>query len=923
MKSSVSARFNADLLERKYDQWCEDPQSVEADWSAFFEGFELGNAQLKKRGDAPAANASTVCTADEQSLDFRGKVVSLVYNYRTLGHTQAHLNPLDEGGARNPRLELAMFGLSESDLEREVSTQFFRNGEKMKLRDMIQALEETYSGFIGFEFMHIHNTEVRNWIRSRIEKRFETQPQLKVDKSQILRWLLESQLFESFIAKKFLGEKRFSLEGGEATMVLLNTILEKCPSAGVLEIEMGMAHRGRLNVLRNFLRKSLTTLLYEFTPNYVPDLVAGDGDVKYHLGYEGIRKLDDGDVRVSLAANPSHLEAVNAVVEGKARARQRILGDDGAVSNRTRVLPILLHGDAAFAGQGPVAEVLNLSQLPGYRTGGTIHVIINNQIGFTTMPEDARSSDYATDVAKMIEAPIIHVNGEEPMELVWAALTAFEFRQKFGRDVVIDMYCYRRHGHNEADQAAFTQPHIYKKVDARKPIGDLYKGRVVAEQALTQAEADAVQDDIQAALEAGYDRMVKNMEEGNRTVFSGSTAEAQPSYSHAPVPTGISRDELQEVGKVLTTIPEGFNLHKTLEKRFLPRRKEALETGEHFDWAFAESLAWGSLLREGNPVRLSGQDVRRGTFSHRHAVFYDSETRERHIPLSHLSDDQATFCVYNSLLSEAAVLGFDYGYSLGCTNMLIMWEAQFGDFANGAQVIIDQFISSAESKWQTPSSMVMLLPHGYEGMGPEHSSARLERFLQLCAEDNIQVANLSTPAQYFHALRRQKKRDFRKPLILMTPKSLLTRPEAVSKESDFLEGSCFQEILPDIIEFANPNEVDRVIFCSGKVFYDLAQHRKEQGIENTAIVRIEQLYPFNNEMLELILSQYPRANKWVWAQEEPKNMGAWTYIAPRLQEILHSQIHYAGRKSSSSPAAGSKAMHKREQQALIEKAFSV
>ena len=627
MKSSVSARFNADLLERKYDQWCEDPQSVEADWSAFFEGFELGNAQLKKRGDAPAATTSTVCTADEQSLDFRGKVVSLVYNYRTLGHTQAHLNPLDEGGARNPRLELAMFGLSESDLEREVSTQFFRNGEKMKLRDMIQALEETYSGFIGFEFMHIHNTEVRNWIRSRIEKRFETQPQLKVDKSQILRWLLESQLFESFIAKKFLGEKRFSLEGGEATMVLLNTILEKCPSAGVLEIEMGMAHRGRLNVLRNFLRKSLTTLLYEFTPNYVPDLVAGDGDVKYHLGYEGIRKLDDGDVRVSLAANPSHLEAVNAVVEGKARARQRILGDDGAVSDRTRVLPVLLHGDAAFAGQGPVAEVLNLSQLPGYRTGGTIHVIINNQIGFTTMPEDARSSDYATDVAKMIEAPIIHVNGEEPMELVWAALTAFEFRQKFGRDVVIDMYCYRRHGHNEADQAAFTQPHIYKKVDARKPIGDLYKGRVVAEQALTQAEADAVQDDIQAALEAGYDRMVKNMEEGNRTVFSGSTAEAQPSYSHAPVPTGISRDELQEVGKVLTTIPEGFNLHKTLEKRFLPRRKEALETGEHFDWAFAESLAWGSLLREGNPVRLSGQDVRRGTFSHRHAVFYDSETR--------------------------------------------------------------------------------------------------------------------------------------------------------------------------------------------------------------------------------------------------------------------------------------------------------
>jgi len=836
---------------------------------------------------------------------------------------QAYLNPLDEGGARNPRLELSQFGLEESDLDREVSTQFFRTGQKIKLREMVQALEETYSGFIGFEFMHIHNTEVRNWIRSRIEHRFETQPRMKVDKSQILRWLLEAQLFESFVAKKFLGEKRFSLEGGEAAMVVLNTILEKCPSSGVLEIEMGMAHRGRLNVLRNFLRKSLTTLLYEFTPNYVPDLVAGDGDVKYHLGYEGFRELEDGNVRVSLAANPSHLEAVNAVVEGKARARQRMIGDDGAKSDRTKILPILLHGDAAFAGQGPVAEVLNLSQLPGYRTGGTIHLIINNQIGFTTMPEDARSSDYATDVAKMIEAPIIHINGEEPNELVWAAMTALDFRQRFGRDIVIDMYCYRRHGHNEADQAAFTQPHIYKKVDARKPIGDLYKARVVAEGSLTQAEADAVQNDIQAGLEAGYDRMVKHMEAGDRTVFSGSTADPQPSYSHAPVPTGISRETLQHVGKVLTTIPEGFNLHNTLAKRFIPRRQEALEKGAPYDWAFAESLAWGSLLMEGNPVRLSGQDVRRGTFSHRHAVFYDSETRNRYIPLTHVSKDQAKFCVYNSLLSEAAVLGFDYGYSLGCTNMLIMWEGQFGDFANGAQVIIDQFISSAESKWQTPSSIVMLLPHGYEGMGPEHSSARLERFLQLCAEKNIQVANLTTPAQYFHILRRQKKRSFRKPLVLMTPKSLLTRAEAVSHESDFLEGACFQEILPDVMDFEKPEEVERIVFCTGKVFYDLVEYRKEAEIDNTAIIRIEQLYPFNGEMLELILSQYPQASKWVWAQEEPKNMGAWTYIGPRLQEILRSHIRYAGRKPSSSPAAGSKAMHKREQQTLIEQAFEV
>ncbi|MCP5537824.1 MAG: 2-oxoglutarate dehydrogenase E1 component [Akkermansiaceae bacterium] len=946
MKSSVSARFNADLLEQKYDQWCKDPQSVESDWCAFFEGFELGVAQLKQRDGAQQVAAPAVAPAaatsvptenveiqsdDEHYLNFRGKVVSLLYNYRTLGHTQAHLNPLDEGAVRNPRLELASFGLEESDLDRVVSTQYFRHGQKMKLREMIAMLEDTYCGYLGVEFMHIFNTEIRNWIRSRVEHRDEQLNALKGEEGKVLKWLLESQLFESFLAKKFLGEKRFSLEGGEATMVLLNTILEQCPANDIREIEMGMAHRGRLNVLRNFLQKSLTTLLYEFTPNYVPDLVAGDGDVKYHLGYEGTRTLPDGEVRVALAANPSHLEAVNAVVEGKARARQRLIGGDDILESertvteehRRKVLPILIHGDAAFAGQGSVAEVLNLSQLPGYRTGGTIHIIINNQIGFTTMPEDARSSHYATDVAKMIEAPVIHVNGEQPDDLVWAAMLALEFRQTFGRDIVLDMYCYRRHGHNEADQAAFTQPHIYKKVDARKPIGHLYKERIVAEGLLTQAEADGIENAVMQSLDEGYERMVEAMEAGDRTVYSGSTAEAQPAYSHAPVPTGISRDTLQHIGKVLTTVPEGFNLHKTLAQRFIPRRLEALQNKGPFDWAFAESLAWGSLLMEGHPVRLSGQDVRRGTFSQRHAVFTDTETEDQFIPLKVLSDDQAKFCVYNSLLSEAAVLGFDYGYSLGSPNMLIMWEAQFGDFANGAQVIIDQFISSAESKWQTPSSLVMLLPHGYSGMGPEHSSARLERFLQLCAEKNIQVGNLTTPAQYFHALRRQKKRGFRKPLVLMTPKSLLSHPEAVSSEEDFLEGACFQEILPDTKDFEKPGDVERVVFCSGQVFYDLVEYRAKQGIGNTAIIRIEQLYPFNSEMLELIISQYPQARKWVWAQEEPRNMGARSYITPRLEAILRARIRYAGRKSSSSPAAGSKAQHLREQKMLVEQAFEV
>lgn len=933
MKSSVSARFNAELLEQKYDQWCDSPQSVEDDWRAFFEGFELGVAQIKQRESAkaaaPAASAplsaapiaiTSVDEMDDEFLNFRGKVVGLVYAYRALGHTQAHLNPLDEAGEENPDLQLAELGLYEEDLDRRIATRFFRDNEKMTLRELQHELSEIYCGFVGFEFMHIHNSEVRNWLRTRIENRLEDHKAKPIDQPKVLRWLYEAQMFESFLAKKFIGEKRFSLEGGESAIVVLNTILEQCPSLGVKEIELGMSHRGRLNVLRNFLKKSLTTLLYEFTPNYEPDLVAGDGDVKYHLGYEGVRNLADGDVRVCLAANPSHLEAVNAVVEGKARARQRILND---MTDRTKVLPILLHGDAAFAGQGSVAEVLNLSQLPGYRTGGTIHLIINNQIGFTTMPEDARSSHYATDVAKMIEAPIIHVNGEELTDLVWAAVTAIEFRQKFGRDIVIDMYCYRRQGHNEADQAAFTQPHTAKKIKARKPIGDLYKDRLVAEGALTNDQTVDIQVGVAKHLDDGYERMVKHMDDDDRTIFSGSTAEVQPAYSHNPVATGISAETLQHVGQVLTTIPEDFNLHPTLAKRFIPRRKEALEQAVGFDWAFAESLAWGSMLMEGTPIRLSGQDVRRGTFSHRHCALYDSETRERYFPLKNLSEDQATFCVYNSLLSEAAVLGFDYGYSLGCPDMLIMWEAQFGDFANGAQVIIDQFISSAESKWQTPSSFVMLLPHGYTGMGPEHSSARLERFLQLCAEKNIQVANLTTPAQYFHILRRQKKRSFRKPLILMTPKSLLSRPEAVSSADEFLEGSCFQDILPDVVDFKDPDQVTRLIFCTGKVFYDLAQYRKDNEITDTAIIRVEQLYPLNSDMLELIACQYPKVESWVWAQEEPRNMGARSYITPRLQELFGITIRYAGRKASSSPAAGSKAMHSREQKNLLKQAFEI
>jgi 2-oxoglutarate dehydrogenase E1 component len=920
MNSSVSPRQNADLLELKYAEWCQDPKSVDTTWAAFFEGFELGSAQVKRKEEAAAGVSASPSDADQA---FFGKVVSLIYNYRTLGHTQAAINPLD-APEQNPRLMLDQFGLTATDLDREVWNAFFRHGEKMKLRDMVAALEMTYSGKIGFEFMHIHNTTVRHWVRERIETHALRSEETPAKKLNSLSWVLEAEAFENFLGKRFLGEKRFSNEGGEGAMILLNALLEACPSQGVKEIEMGMSHRGRMNILANFVRKSLTTVLYEFTPTYEPDLVAGDGDVKYHLGYESIRELPDGKVRVSLAANPSHLEAVNSLVEGKARARQRVLSEGccGEI-DRGQVLPILLHGDAAFAGQGSVAEVLNLSQLKGYRTGGTIHLIINNQIGFTTVPEDARSSAYATDVAKMIEAPILHVNGEEPMELYWAALFALEFRQKFGRDIVIDMYCYRRQGHNEADQAAFTQPIVAKKIADRPTFGKVYKQQLVAEGVISQGDLSSLEQAIWDKLETGYQKMLELQEAGDRTAFSGSTGIVQPAYSHAPVPTGIDRDTLQHIGKVLTTVPADFNLNPTLEKRFIPRRVEALANGGPIDWAFAESLAFGSLLMEGTPVRLSGQDCRRGTFSQRHAVFYDYETRERYIPLEHLDPAQSKFCVHNSFLSEFAVLGFDYGYSLSYPSMLTLWEAQFGDFSNGAQVIIDQFISSAESKWQTPSDLVMLLPHGYEGMGPEHSSARLERFLQLCAEKNWVVGNFTTPAQYFHALRRQKHRDFRKPLVLMTPKSLLSRPEAVSQESDFLEGTCFQEILPDTKSFARPAKVTRVIFCSGKVYYDLMAYREEKGIENAAIIRIEQLYPFHQEMVEALIHPYSKASRFVWCQEEPLNMGAWSYIFPRLELAVGSSIRYAGRGTASSPAAGSKTMHYREQKALVAQAFEV
>jgi len=917
MRPSFATRFNLDLIDENYQRWEKNPESVDATWRAFFEGFELGNTPSRNGAATVAAPASA--EAPESLLQTR--VDGLVYAYRTLGHTIARVNPLADSRPENPLLTLRELGFSEKDLDLQVSSKFFLNNKKMTLRAMIAALEEIYADDIGTEFQHIQNPRLRNWVRDRLESRppkHQASTQVEI---ALLRLLLESEAFEVFLHTRYVGQKRFSLQGAESLMVILDTILHRCPAHGIEEICMGMAHRGRLNVLANFLQKSLGVIFTEFNTNYIPELVAGDGDVKYHLGYRTIRKLASGaQIEIRLAANPSHLEAVDPVVEGIARARQRMRGDS---EHRRKVLPLLVHGDAAFAGQGIVAETLNMSQLHGYSTGGTVHVVVNNQIGFTTLPEDARSSMYATDIAKMIEVPIFHVNGDDPIAVRFVTETALAFRQEFGRDVVIDMYCYRRYGHNEGDEPLFTQPDLYAKIAQRPSVAQLYKRQLL--------EADVLSEDDAASLEAELDlRLEMTLEEvkaleqapaAERNPFHESTAVFQPKYSLHSGPTAISPEMLRQIVTGLTTVPDDFNVLPKVKRITIDRQRDVYAAGGPYDWGFAEALAFGSLLLEGVPVRLSGQDSRRGTFSHRHAFLYDAKTGQPYLPLLHLAPDQARICIYNSLLSEAAVLGFDYGYSLDFPNMLCLWEAQFGDFANGAQTIIDQFIVSAESKWQRPSGIVLLLPHGYEGQGPEHSSARLERFLQACAEDNIQVCNLTTAAQYFHVLRRQMKRDFVKPLIIMTPKSLLRSELASSRTEDFTSGS-FSEILP-APAVAPPEKIERVILCSGKVYYDLLTHRETEKMSTAAIVRLEQLYPLAEEKLLALLAPWSQAQEVIWCQEESQNMGAWTYIEPRLRALLGREIIYAGRNASASPAVGALAVHKREQACVINDAFTL
>ncbi len=925
--SSFANRWNVDLIEDYHARWRRDPASVDESWRTFFEGYELG---LQSRAGPQASDGALAPDAAHAQAN----VARLISAYRSLGHYLAHLDPLSDWASdwaarpqRHELLDLSTFQLGEADLEREFDTGNLAGTPRATLRQLLAILKETYCRTIGVEYMHIQDPPIREWLQERMEPRRNRPDFARRRKLRILMKLHYAELFEKFLHTRFPGQKRFSLEGAETLIPILDAIVEKAPDLGIREIVLGMAHRGRLNVLANILNKPYELLFAEFEGQVTPESFAGDGDVKYHLGFSSdYVNAREGRVHLSLTPNPSHLEAVNPVVEGRVRAKQRQSKDR---ERRKQVLPLLIHGDAAFAGQGLVAETLNLSQLKGYRTGGTLHVIVNNQIGFTTSPSDARSTRYCTDVAKMLDVPIFHVNGEDPEACVFVAELALEFRQTFSKDVVIDLFCYRRHGHNEGDDPSFTQPLMYKKIKERPPIGDLYTEQLIMGGDLTAEETEAIGATFQQKLQNALDEVKSDGQVTHDPPgFTGHWQGLSSSYSHQPVQTGVPRETLNRIAQGLTLAPANFHVHPKIERILASRATAVRERGE-IDWATAELLAFGSLLLEGVPVRLSGQDSRRGTFSQRHAVLVDHQTQELHLPLNHLRQGQADLTAYDSLLSEAAVLGFEYGYALDEPHMLVLWEAQFGDFANGAQVIIDQFIAAGESKWRRSNGVVLLLPHGYEGQGPEHSSGRLERFLQLCAEDNIQVCNLTTPAQYFHVLRRQVKRNFRKPLVILTPKSLLRHKRAVSPV-ETLVSDRFHEVLDDPAAVKQPR---RVLLCSGKVHYDLLEQRERlasgevglacrAGPEATAILRLEQLYPFPDEQLLQVLAPYRKAQEWAWVQEESHNMGAWTFLEPRLRDLLGRPVEYVGRDASASPATGSLFVHKREQAELVEAALS-
>jgi len=858
----------------------------------------------------------------EELIIKQAKVLQMINSYRVRGHLISNVNPLGYEADFHPELDPEFYGLTIWDLNRDFVTIGFGAKQRHRLREVIDILRAAYCGKIGIEYMNIQSLDQKKWIQSRVEPKENRLDYSPSSKRRILKNLVRAESFEKYLHSKFLGHKRFSIEGAESAIAILDFLIEYAGRCFAEEVVIGMAHRGRINVLANIIGKPYYKLFAEFIDKHLPlppdDLIHGSGDVKYHLGASGVRKTSDGrEVKVWLASNPSHLEAVNPVVEGVARAKQDRAGDaDGKL-----VMPLLIHGDAAFAGQGIVAETLNLSQLTGYCTNGTIHLIINNQIGFTTTPAEARSSRYATDVAKMVQAPVFHVNGDDPETCIRVARMALDYRLRFGRDVVIDMVCYRRHGHNEGDDPAYTQPVLYKKIKERKPVNELYAERLLKEGIITKQDISQIYDDIKAELDEAYEKAKQTSEKSEDKADPIALPELLPPISKSPE-TKVPLASLQFISKTLLTWPENFHVNPKLVKLFEKQRtldeKNPMETA--IDWAFAETLAFGSILMDGVNVRLSGQDSTRGTFSHRHLALFDAETGEEFLPLSKLSETQGRLYAFDSMLSEAAVLGYEYGYSLADPRTVVIWEAQFGDFANGAQIIIDQFISSSESKWGQRSGIIMLLPHGYEGQGPEHSSARIERFLQLCAGANMQICNCTTPVQYFHLLRRQANSGNIKPLIIMTPKSLLRNPAAVSKVHQFTEDR-FHNMLDDEQEIANPK---RVVICSGKVYYDLLNARAETKTDAVAILRLEQIYPFPKKRLEKLLEKYSSANDICWVQEEPKNMGAWSFLSPLIRQHLTAgqTLRYIGRSENSSPSTGFLDLHQEEQKRIALDAMS-
>ncbi|MEM7106664.1 MAG: 2-oxoglutarate dehydrogenase E1 component [Bacteroidota bacterium] len=902
---SYIANAHGSYIDELYSSYKKDPSSVDLSWQKFFEGFDFSQAKYGENGNSEVSELSSKDT----------QVRNLIHAYRSRSHLKSDTNPVRQRRDHNVKLGLSEFGLSEADLETAFSVGNEIGLGKAKLKDIIAALNKIYLGPIGYEYMHIRDAEVLNWFKQKCEKDgLNINPPINT-KKRILEKLNEAVVFENFLHTKFLGQKRFSLEGGENTIPALDAIINEAGDYGVKEVIIGMAHRGRLNVLANIMGKTYDEIFNEFEGNTNPDLTMGDGDVKYHLGYSSrIKTSNDQKVYIKLTPNPSHLEAVDPLVLGYTRGQI----DDEYKGDLKQAMSVLIHGDAAVAGQGIVYEIVQMSQLPGYETGGTIHFVINNQVGFTTDYDDARSSIYCTDVAKIIDAPILHVNGDDPEAVVFAAKLAVEYNQTFGKDFFIDLLCYRRHGHNESDEPKFTQPKLYSLIAKHPNPRDIYVKQLINRGDIDDSRAKAIDKEFRAMLQDRLNEVKQKplpyKPQKIEEEWEALSRSQPKDFDKSPV-TSITQDAVDKIGKALTSIPEGFKPLKQIEKLIKDRAANFNDT-KALNWADAELLAYGSLLLDKKMVRMSGQDVKRGTFSHRHSYIFDANTNQPYCNLDHIEEGQEQLKIYNSLLSEFGVLGFEYGYAMATPNALVIWEAQFGDFANGAQVMIDQFITSAESKWQRMNGLVMLLPHGYEGQGPEHSNARPERFLQLAAENNLVVANITTPANFFHFLRRQLAWNFRKPAVVFSPKSLLRHPKVISPVVDFTEGG-FKEILDDT--FVTKKSVKRVLLCSGKIYYDLFEYQQSKKIKQVAILRMEQLHPLPKKQLDSILKKYNNSEI-VWVQEEPSNMGYWTYILSTLEGY---QLKVISRKASASPATGYPKVHKEEQSKIVTDAFKI